>query len=84
VRAAADATPRPPTAADCKSLLHQFDVAATAHRQAPHADRAQKSRDQGAGACAAGHYADGVHQLRHALHDIGVKPVKAVAVPLPR
>jgi hypothetical protein len=26
-----------------------------------------------------GHYADGVHHLRRALHDIGLKPVKRVA-----
>jgi hypothetical protein len=78
-RVAADTVPRPLTAADCKSLLHQFDVAAKAHQSAPHAEAARKSRDLGDAACTAGHFADGVHQLRHALHDIGVKPVKAVA-----
>jgi hypothetical protein len=79
----ADATTRPATAADCQSLMHQFDVAFTAHHDSPHADGAKKSRDAGDSACQQGHYTDGVHQLRRALHDIGVKPVKIVTVPAP-
>ena len=79
--AAADAQSHPATAADCQSLLHQFDVAWPAHRDGPRAATARQSRDLGETDCKQGHYADGVHQLRRALHDIGVKPVKAVAPP---
>ena len=75
---------RPATAADCQSLLHQFDVAITAHRGASHADDAQQSRDLGEAACTQGHYGDGVLKIRHALHEIGVKPVKVVTAPAPR
>jgi len=73
--------PRPATAADCESLMHQFDVAWPAHRESARAASAHQSRDVGETDCKQGRYADGVHQLRRALHDIGVKPVKAVAAP---
>jgi hypothetical protein len=68
-----------PTAGDCQHLLQQFDVAWAAHRDALRADGARRSRDQGDADCRVGHYADGVHHLRRALHDIGLKPVKRVA-----
>jgi len=74
-----DPVARPMTAADCKSLLHQFDVASAAHHDDPRAAAARASRDQGAAACEQKHYADGVHLIRRALHDIGVKPVKIVS-----
>ncbi len=73
-----DPVPRPPTAADCQSLLHQFDVAAPAHRDDARSAEARHSRDLGAASCEQKHYADGVHLIRRALHDIGVKPVKIV------
>jgi hypothetical protein len=78
---APDAQPRPATSNDCQSLLHQFDVAWPAHREAVRAAAARHSRDLGEAHCNQGRYADGVHLLRRALHDIGVKPVKAVAAP---
>jgi hypothetical protein len=82
----APAAPHPPapTAADCQHLLHQFDVAWPAHRGAPRGVAAQHSRDLGDGECRAGHYAEGVRQLRRALHDIGVKPVRIVPSSPPR
>jgi len=73
--------PRPATAADCESLMHQFDVAWPAHRESARAASAHQSRDLGETDCKQGRYTDGVHQLRRALHDIGVKPVKGVAAP---
>ena len=78
---AADPAARPATAADCQSLLHQFDVAWAAHRDSAHATEARRSRDQGEAACTQRHYSDGVHLIRRALHDIGVKPVKIVTQP---
>ena len=81
---AADPPERPATAADCRSLLHQFDVAWPAHRDGTRAASAQHSRDLGAANCAQNHYGEGVRQLRRALHDIGVKPVKIVSPAPPR
>jgi hypothetical protein len=78
---ATEATPRPATEADCQHLLHQFDVAWPARKDAVRADAAHRSRDQGETDCRAGRYTEGVHLLRRALHDIGVKPVKSVAAP---
>ena len=77
---AADSGERPGTATDCQNLLHQFDVAWPAHQQRVRASAARRSRDLGETDCRAGRYADGVHHLRRALHDIGVKPVKGVAL----
>jgi hypothetical protein len=76
--ASPDAAERPATAADCQSLLHQFDVAWPAHRDATRAASARRSRDLGEADCAQNHFADGVRHLRRGLHDIGVKPVKIV------
>jgi hypothetical protein len=80
------ATPRPstPPAAtatlgDCQNLLKQFDVAWPAHRDSARGASARHSRDLGEADCQAGRYADAVHNLRRALHDIGVKPVKIVS-----
>jgi hypothetical protein len=75
-----DAPERVATAADCQSLLHQFDVAWPAHRDGVRAASAQHSRDLGAADCQQNHYGDGVRHLRRALHDIGVKPVKIASV----
>ncbi len=64
------------TMGDCRNLLKQFDVAWPAHRESAHAGSARRNRDLGEADCQGGRYADGVHNLRRALHDIGVKPVK--------
>lgn len=69
-----------PTAADCQNLLKQFDVAWPAHRDSARSATAQHSRDLGEADCRAGRYPEGVHNLRRALHDIGVKPVKQVSL----
>ena len=76
---APEASERPPTAADCTSLLHQFDVAWPSHKDNPLAAGARHNRDLGDVNCSQRHYSDGVHLIRRALHDIGVKPVKIVA-----
>ena len=73
-----------PTQSDCRNLLKQFDVAWPAHRDSARAESARHSRDLGEADCRDGRYADGVHNLRRALHDIGVKPVKNVALAPPR
>ncbi len=67
------------TTTDCQDLLRQFDVAWAAHRDSPRAAGARRSRDQGDTDCRQGRYADGVHHLRRALHDLGLKPVKSVS-----
>jgi len=64
------------TQAECADLLKQFDVAWPTHREAKRAAEGQQARDEGASACSAGHYSDGVKALHRALHAIGVKPVK--------
>jgi hypothetical protein len=69
-----------PTAADCQNLLKQFDVAWPAHRDSARSASAQHSRDLGEADCRAGRYPEGVHNLRRALHDIGVKPVKQISL----
>ena len=75
------ATPHAPaTHGDCQNLLKQFDVAWPAHREGTRAAGAHRSRDLGEADCRAGRYTDGVRNLRHALHEIGVKPVKSVAL----
>jgi len=77
-----NAPARPPAAtlSDCQNLLKQFDVAWPAHREATRAASARHSRDQGEADCQGGRYADAVRNLRRALHDIGVKPVKSVSI----
>lgn len=67
------------SATDCEHLLQQFDVAWNAHRNGQRAAAARKSREAGETACREGRYSEGVHHLRHALHDLGLKPVKRVA-----
>jgi len=81
VAAGADAGPRPGTAADCRDLARQFDVAWPAHKDMARAAGARHARELGATACEAGRYTEGVRYLRRALHDIGVKPVKIVGTP---
>ena len=83
VAAAAGALPSKvaaPTASDCQNLVHQFDVAWPAHSEAKRAIAARKSRDLGDADCRAARYTEAVHNLRRALHDIGVKPVKLSSV----
>ncbi len=79
--AAAALAPRAPAAtlSDCQHLLRQFDVAWASHRDSARAAAARLSRDQGETECQQRRYADGVHHLRRALHDLGLKPVKVVA-----
>ena len=67
------------TLADCQNLLKQFDVAFPAHHDSARAASARHNRDLGDADCRAGRYGDAVHNLRRALHDIGVKPVKIVS-----
>ena len=78
---AAEPAARPATEADCTDLLRQFDVAWPSHRDAAKAAMAREARDRGASACRERQYADGVHQLRRALRDIGVKPAKLIRKP---
>jgi hypothetical protein len=61
--------------ADCDHLIQQFDVAWKSHSAGKRADAAHRARDLGEAACHEGRYADGVHQLKRALHDLGLKPV---------
>lgn len=76
----AGSSPKPATAAtatvaDCQHLLGQFDVAWNAHSASKRAEAARRARDLGEAACHEGRYGDGVHQLKRALHDLGLKPV---------
>ncbi len=63
------------TSADCEHLLAQFDVAWNAHSASKRAEAARRARDLGEAACHDGRMSDGVHQLKRALHDLGLKPV---------
>ncbi len=74
------ATPAAATLGECQNLLKQFDVAWPAHRDSARAAGARHSRDLGEADCQGGRYADAVHNLRRALHDIGVKPVKSASL----
>jgi hypothetical protein len=69
---------------DCQHLLAQFDVAWESHRASKRADAAHRVRDLGDAACREGRYGDGVHQLKRALHDLGMKPVRRASAALPR
>jgi hypothetical protein len=72
------------TSADCEHLLTQFDVAWNAHSASKRAESARRTRDLGEAACHDGRYSDGVHQLKRALHDLGLKPVRRAVGPVSR
>ena len=69
----------PVSGADCDHLIAQFDVAWSTHSSAKRAESAHRARDLGEAACREGRYSDGVHQLRRALHELGLKPVRRSA-----
>jgi len=69
------------TGADCEHLLGQFDVAWAAHSTSKRAEAARRARDLGEAACHDGRFGDGVHQLKRALHDLGLKPVHRTTPP---
>jgi hypothetical protein len=68
--------PLPVSAADCDHLIAQFEVAWSTHSSTKRAESAHRARDLGEAACREGRYSDGVHQLRRALHELGLKPVR--------
>jgi hypothetical protein len=74
--------PSAPTSADCEHLLGQFDVAWSSHSALKRADAARRARDLGEAACREGRYGDGIHQLKRALQDLGLRPVhRASSIP---
>ena len=76
--------PLPVSAADCDHLIAQFEVAWSTHSSAKRAESALRARDLGEAACREGRYSDGVHQLRRALHELGLKPVRRSGTSLPK
>jgi len=76
VAGAATKTPAPAaTHATCDALMKQADSALTTHKTSAKAKSAQQLRDEGSKECKAGNYAKGAEQLRHAITDLGMKPV---------
>lgn len=63
------------TQATCDALTKQADTAITSHKSSSKAKTAQQLRDEGSKECKAGNYAKGTEHLRHAITDLGMKPV---------
>jgi curli biogenesis system outer membrane secretion channel CsgG len=72
--AATEATPMA-TQATCDALVKQADNALTTHKSDSKAKAAHEQRDKGEKECKAGNYAKGAEHLRHAITDLGMKPV---------
>ena len=73
--AATNAAQPAATQATCDALLKQADNAVTTHKADPKAKSAQEQRDKGEKECKAGNFAKGAEHLRHAITDLGMKPV---------
>lgn len=73
---AATNAPKPAaTQATCDALLKQADTAMSTHKTGTKAQAAKEQRNAGEKACKAGEYAKGAEHLRHAITDLGMKPV---------
>jgi uncharacterized protein HemX len=73
--AATNAAQPAATQATCDALMKQADTAVSTHKTDAKAKAAQEHRDAGAKECKAGNYAKGAEHLRHAITDLGMKPV---------
>jgi hypothetical protein len=73
--AATNATQQAATQATCDALMKQADTALAAHKSDAKAKAAQEQRAAGTKECKAGNYAKGAEHLRHAINDLGMKPV---------
>jgi predicted lipoprotein with Yx(FWY)xxD motif len=63
------------TQATCDALMKQAGNALTTHKGDAKAKSAQEQRDKGEKECKAGNYTAGAEHLRHAITDLGMKPV---------
>jgi hypothetical protein len=63
------------TQATCDALVKQADNALSTHKSDAKAKAAREQRDKGDKECKAGNYAKGAEHLRHAITDLGMKPV---------
>lgn len=73
--AATNAAQPAATQATCDALVKQAGSAFAAHKTDAKAKVAQEQREQGEKACKAGNYAAGAEHLRHAITDLGMKPI---------
>ena len=73
--AATNANQPSATQATCDALARQADTAVAAHKSDAKATAAQEQRQKGEKECKAGNYAKGAEHLRHAITDMGMKPV---------
>lgn len=73
--AATTATQPAATQATCDALVKQVDTAMATHKTDAKAKAAREQRDAGEKECKAGSYAKGAQHLRHAITDLGMKPV---------
>ena len=64
------------TQATCDALMKQAGTAMTTHAADAKAKAAQDQRAKGDKECKAGNYAKGAEHLRHAITDLGMKPVE--------
>ncbi|HEX9208146.1 MAG TPA: hypothetical protein VF851_07915 [Steroidobacteraceae bacterium] len=63
------------TQATCDALVKQVDSAMATHKADAKTKAAKEQRDTGEKECKAGNYAKGAEHLRHAITDLGMKPV---------
>jgi hypothetical protein len=72
---ASAATEATATHATCDALVKQADNALTTHKGDSKAKAAREQRDKGEKECKTGNYTKGAEHLRHAITDLGMKPV---------
>jgi len=70
--------PNSTPAGRCQNLVRQFDEAWPSHQTRADAELIVQWRNQGQGACQAGRYHEGIHDLKRALLRLGIKPVQPI------
>lgn len=60
----------------CQSLMQQFDTVWPSRQAYPNAQNAYQLREQGQAACQRGQYRNGIHDMKRALLQLHIKPVK--------
>lgn len=73
--AATEAAAAAATQATCDALAKQAGNALSTHKSDAKSKAAREQRDKGEMECKAGNFAKGAEHLRHAITDLGMKPV---------
>ncbi len=73
--AATNAAQPAATQATCDALIKQADTSMATHKGDAKAKTAHEQREMGVKECKAGNFAKGADHLRHAITDLGMKPV---------